>query len=203
MQLHCGYNSVISGVCPFHSDESQGQMPRCRQLRTQWQAEGKSVTWRNIPGEPKFPELQKHRTSLRQTSVLLGQNLRTFTQRSPMFSISGIGIADFFSFVRWKCVLRGWRGGMPVIPQRKCVYSLLICLNFNFTIWQTTLNGLFNNFFSVPQNLTLCQQIMRKESAVAHFFLFYLHDSFAGLMFLWSSLAAELTYLESNQSTNK
>ena len=183
MQLHCGYNSVISGVCPFHSDESRGQMPRGRQVRTQWQAEGKSGTWRNIPGEPKFPELQKHRTSLRQTSVLLGQNLRTFTQRSPLFSISETGIADFFSFVRWKCVLRGWRVGMPVIPQRKCVYSLLICLNFNFTIWQTTLNGLFNNFFSVPQNLILCLQIMRKESAAIRFFLFYLHDSFVGLTF--------------------
>ena len=147
MQLHCGYNSVISGVCPFHSDESRGQMPRCRQLRTLWQTEGKSGTWRNISGEPKFPELQKHRTSLRQTSVLLGQNLRTFIQRSPMFSISGTGLSKFSSFVRWKCVLRGWRVGMPVIPQRKCVYSLLICLNFNFIIWQTTVYGLFNNFF--------------------------------------------------------
>ena len=29
---------------------------------------------------------QKHRTSLRQTSVLLGQNIRTLWQRSPMFS---------------------------------------------------------------------------------------------------------------------
>ena len=29
---------------------------------------------------------QKHRTSLRQTSVLLGQNIGTLWQRSPMFS---------------------------------------------------------------------------------------------------------------------
>ena len=32
--------------------------------------------------------IQKHRTSLHKTSVLLRQNLRTFAQRSPMFLIS-------------------------------------------------------------------------------------------------------------------
>ena len=142
--------------------------------------------WREVGDMTEYPWWTQV-SGTAETSDFFEANLRTFTQRSPMFSISGTGLSNFNSFVRWKCVLRGWRGGMPVIPQRKCVYSLLICLNFNFTIWQTTLNGLFNNFFSVPQNLTLCQQIMRKESAVIRFFLFYLHDSFAGLTFLWSS----------------
>ena len=37
------------------------------------------------------PEVQKHRTSLHKTSVLLRQNIGTLCQRSPMFLISGKG----------------------------------------------------------------------------------------------------------------
>ena len=44
-------------------------------------------TTENTEKSPLFGN-QKHRTSLKQTSVLLRQNLRTFTQRSPMFSFS-------------------------------------------------------------------------------------------------------------------
>ena len=42
-------------------------------------------------GNVNVPEVQKHRTSLHKTSVLLRQNIGTLCQRSPMFLISGNG----------------------------------------------------------------------------------------------------------------
>ena len=44
----------------------------------------------------KAPEVEKHRTSLHKTSVLLRQNIVTFPQRSPMFLISGTGKNDSY-----------------------------------------------------------------------------------------------------------
>ena len=47
-------------------------------------------------GNVNVPEVQKHRTSLHKTSVLLRQNIGTFPQRSPMFLISGTGKNDSY-----------------------------------------------------------------------------------------------------------
>ena len=46
---------------------------------------------------------QKHRTSLKETSVLSRQNIGTLLQRSPMFSFSGK--ANFFSFSERRCAI--------------------------------------------------------------------------------------------------
>ena len=55
-------------------------------------------------------KVEKHRTSLRQTSVLLWQNIGTFCQRSPMFC-----------FFRWKTCRKR--------PLRECdIFDLPCCL---------------------------------------------------------------------------
>ena len=46
---------------------------------------------------------QKHRTSLKETSVLSRQNIGTLLQRSPMFSFSGK--ANFVSFSERRCAI--------------------------------------------------------------------------------------------------
>ena len=66
--IHCRICQSLLTLCPEVGASSLGQKGK-RQLRRSGNA--------------------KHRTSLRQTSVLLVPNLRTFAQRSPMFLNSG------------------------------------------------------------------------------------------------------------------
>ena len=60
-----------------------------------------------------FSGKQKHRTSLRQTSVLSMQNIRTFAQRSPMF-------CNFLTPLF--CI---FPTAIPLPPQKKFLENLL------------------------------------------------------------------------------
>ena len=74
------------------------------------------------------PEVQKHRTSLHKTSVLLRQNIGTFPQRSPMFLISGTGKNDSYGSLYGVFYKLGW-GDFRRLRSRLqfCKYAQRLC----------------------------------------------------------------------------
>ena len=63
----------------------------------------------------------KHRTSLRQTSVLSRQNIGTFPQRSPMFLVSGkVTSLPSVHRTQYKCPFR-YRGNQRGVRTRRTI----------------------------------------------------------------------------------